>query len=509
MSMNAASGVAGMRRSGARAHERRSLVYIAVAFLIAPFGLLELRPAVIVPLFAVLSLVPCVMLVRGGASRSQTLAAAIVSAAYFLACPVAYLTTGLVRGGSFDAISTESIDLALLWSWRGYLCFLLGYLVASQFSKSSAASADIRRRYRNAHGLAMVLGISSLLATLVEVVVSRGVPFRFLSRSESGFKESSLQMMVHYPERLGFAFLFLYVTVKIAGRGSRALDWLFLFVVAAYLILAAGSGSKAIFISLILSVFLPLLLVRRRWSWRQLFGGVVVAGAVYVVFGLVSDYRVIVRMSPPADDLGVSATLEYQMEKFSEALRTTAGGIFTADGIVSPAGVEPSVSAQMISRSGSSLRSFASLLEITGGVSPQENSGNSVLTPLFAFVPRSLYSEKPHFFDSGDHAAFYYWTSGGISVSLMGSLYWAWSFPGVCIGMAILGMTLAALSRRAASSMASWPVYSGLWILIILAVADSGVTFHAIATDLVRLGLLLLILSRFVVPVLRPRARVL
>ena len=88
------------------------------------------------------------------------------------------------------------------------------------------------------------------------------------------------------------------------------------------------------------------------------------------------------------------------------------------------------------SRFAAPMFSFTNLLRFTNGHSPYEYAWESLLVPAYSILPRVLVPGKPVFFNSSRYAAEYYgWTNGGISVSLPGSLYYAWGYPGILFGM--------------------------------------------------------------------------
>ncbi len=494
--------------AGSAAPSRGQLLWVSAAFCLAPLALLPLGPHAAVWCFVFLCLAPALSLLRGSTRTHQGVAMALVGLTYLLSYPVAFLSHDAESLGSLRGLSMDSIETALVWSFRGVLCMLLAYVLVSETGLLRRARPARRGPIEDSGALSMsiALGLISAIALVVSIVANRGVPFRFLNRSDVGFQESSLQMLVHYPEKLGLVFLFLYMTLRLRGVRNLFLDWVFAATFAGYLVLAAGSGSKGIFLSILLCLGLPFLLRPLRWSPRQIVGVSIALVGTYVTFSVVSDYRTLVRLQPPSNEANVSETIEYQALKFSQAFGLTLSGL-TSSPEPTLARTSPNVSAQVIARSGSSLRSFASLLQLTEEVSPTENPVASLLAPAYAFVPRSLYAGKPHYFDSGDHARFYHWQHGGISVSLVGSLYWAWGLAGVCFGMAFVGLLLALVSRGAETASRSWPVFSGVWILLILSLADTGVTIQSTLTDLVRLGLVLWVLERVAPLILRVHAQ--
>ena len=146
-------------------------------------------------------------------------------------------------------------------------------------------------------------------------------------------------------------------------------------------------------------------------------------------------------------------------------------------------------------------------MEFTGRDPPYENALESFLVPVYSIAPRALIPEKPEFFHSGRNAREYYgWSYGGMSVTLLGSLYFAWGYVGIILGMAFIGGLLAYLVKQVRFSSIYSPNWLILFVTLFVLLMDVGVIFQAITTNIIRVTLVLWLLH-LVFPLVRANVR--
>lgn len=417
---------------------------------------------------------------------------AFVIVAYVLGFPSAALLPDLYPQ-LWGRVPSDAIEFGMRWAARGFIAFAIGYaLVENALRRRDAAPAlpigtDAEQRRYLVFVLASIGGIA-LVAWLASAALF-GLSLVFIPNTATGadtMAGSSLQVLtllsrLRYPFFLGFLLLLWW------SQTTRALTLLCvgLLLVSIIEILVAGSKEaviQLIVIGLVAMAFLPVRLRARH--------GVLVVAAVVAVYGsfsVITEYRAIMQDKRLAG-LNVQS-FPVRIESFGAAV--TASLPYAESAIRRTEVSEENV----FGRFGSGIFSFANLLRFTGQQSPHEHAWESFLIPLYSVVPRAWLPDKPEFFHSGRNAREYYgWAYGGVSVSLLGSLYFAWGYAGVVLGMACFGAALAFMigqTRMSGRYQVHWLV---LLVMLLVPMLDVGVTFQTLATNTIRVAVLLWLL---------------
>jgi hypothetical protein len=143
------------------------------------------------------------------------------------------------------------------------------------------------------------------------------------------------------------------------------------------------------------------------------------------------------------------------------------------------------------------IASFSSVLQVTNGIPPYENAVDSFLIPIYTITPRSFFPDKVQFFGSAELASQYFgWKFGGISVSLLGSFYWAWGYIGILLGMMSMGAVLAYIFGNAKNNNKNNILFQALFVPITLLLMDTGKTFQEIYFELIRITIIFIIIEK-------------
>jgi hypothetical protein len=475
-------------------------LWLPLAVALSLPGLLPLAPDQAAMLFVGLTLLPLALYVSGKLGRFDTLM--VVGLTYFSNFPLAFLTRFRTNSSWFAHLSESNVDYAMLWSYRGFACLIVGYLFSYRLFRQ-AASVEKKPRPRihpfAKHNVTFIvlLGLLTTVAGTANILLHQGAPLVFYETGlNTGTGSRTLYVAVNYLYLLGVGSLFLMATFWRRGLRMRGVTALFSLNLCLYLVIAMGSGSKGAFMSLLVALAVPVFLEKARPSAKTFVVSALTATAVYGVFAVVGAYRDLVRSLPPPEGVGAVETIRNQLTTF----RLAAGLSFdraTEELGLSPAAgyANETVADAAQQRLGSSLFEFASILQISDRISPYDNPFWTLLSPLITAVPRSLFPGKPTFFGPGDHARVYGWSYGGLSISLPGSLYWTWGIEGVCVGMGFLGLLLGYLTRRAGRRVRTAPTVGAVLVFqLILALLDTGNTIQAILATLTANAMILTLL---------------
>lgn len=72
-------------------------------------------------------------------------------------------------------------------------------------------------------------------------------------------------------------------------------------------------------------------------------------------------------------------------------------------------------------------------------------------------------------------------------MSIIGSLYWAWGYVGICLGMSLVGFLLATVKVKASYFSPQGTIYKIILLFLTLSLMDAGTIFQAIFLDSTRL----------------------
>jgi hypothetical protein len=413
--------------------------------------------------------------------------------AYALAFPLPMLFPGLYPD-LWSEVSQQTLEYGMLWAVRGFGAFALGYVLVEQFGKGARKQrhwneATYRDRIRYTVYVLTCIGWLAILAWASTTMLF-GISLVFIE-SESVPVESGagtlLQLLtllssLRYPFFLGFLILHFW------RKTDKHLVLLAAGLILVSIVEIITIGSKGSIIRGVAVFMLSLALLPIKVNPKQLATGAVAIIAVYGSFAVITEYRSIMH-----DELSAGRDVfdyKVQAESFGGALLSSLP--FSKAATERRTEVKSEV---VLSRFGAGMFSFANMMKFTGRQSPHENAWESFLIPVYSIAPRALIPEKPEFFNSGRNAREYYgWAYGGISVTLLGSLYYAWGYMGIIFGMAFLGGLFAYLAKQSRLS----GIYSPHWliflVLLMIPMLDVGQTFQAITTNLIRVAVILWLL---------------
>lgn len=462
----------------------RSLLVFLLAGISA-LSLLDLSGEVAAGLFLLVAFV-----LLGIARRSEFFlsAATLVIIAYVLAYPLEILFYDFYS--SPRPIALEGLEFSTLWALRGFCAFAVGYalvlLLTGSPKRELGRDAEwVRGRISYTVYILTAIGWLAVLSWALSVALF-GISLTFVEGagvrvdSAAGTLQQALGLVgsLRQPFLLGFLVLFCW------RMTDRHLTLLFWILVGISVVEIVTIGSKASIIRGVVIVLLAGAVLPIRLNLRQATIG---AGALLLFYGsflVITEYRALILAD---HDAGRNVfDIAVQAEAFGQALMASAP---FGDAHVDR---ETEVKAIDVFSRLSHGTTFSDLLEHTGRKSPYEHAWESFLAPVYAVAPRFLLPDKPEFFHSGRNASeFYGWKYGGISVTLLGSLYYAWGYAGIVLGMACMGGWLAFVETKARLGNMLSPHWLILLVITLLMLLDVGVTFQPILTDLVRVALIL------------------
>ncbi len=429
------------------------------------------------------------------AKRPQTMIppVAFVIVAYTLGFPVVLLWPDLYPT-IWLRVSPDALEYAMLWSVRGFGAFALGYFLVDHFGQQKKHQVFRKKNpdKNRIHYTLYILTSIGWLAILSWIVSATffGVSLTFIEGDSVGDNTvagSSLQVLTLLSS-LRYPFFFVFLLLHYGKQTDRHLKFLFVVLLFISIIEIIVIGSKASIIRGVVVVLLSLAFLPIKLNFKQVMAGGIALITVYGSFSVITEYRSIMNDKLfSGDDV---FDFSVQIESFGAAVVASLSFSDSASDRRTKVGQE-----DILSRFGAGMFSFANLMQFTGRQPPYENAWKSFLVPVYSIVPRTLLPEKPEFFHSGRNAREYYgWSYGGISVSLLGSLYFAWGYAGIIFGMAFLGGLLAYVVRQASLSN----YYSSHWlillVIVIVAMLNIGGTFHSLTTNVIRITVLLWLL---------------
>jgi len=462
----------------------RSLLALCLAG-VSTLSMLDLSGEVAAGLFLVVALVLLAISKRDGFVLS---AAMLVVVAYVLAYPLEVLFYDFYSG--WRPAPLESLAFSILWALRGFSAFAVAYaFVVLLFRNPKGALGReaewIRGRISYTVYIVTSIGWLAVISWALSVVLF-GISLTFVERnavnveSAAGTLHQALGLMSALRQPFLFGFLVLYYK-KLTDRHLTLLFWC---LVGISVVEIVTIGSKASIIRGIVVVLLVGAVLPIRLNLRQAAIG---AGAVmvfYAAFLVITEYRALILAEHDAG--GNVFDITVQVESFGRAVMASVPFVDAYEDR------ETEVKTKTVLSRLSHATTFSDLLEHTGRISPYEHAWESVFAPLYAVLPRFIVPDKPEFFHSGRNAAEYYgWRYGGISVTLLGSLYFAWGYAGIVLGMACMGGWLAFVEAKARRGNILSPHWLVLLAMTVLMLLDVGVTVQPILTDLIRVALIL------------------
>lgn len=381
-----------------------------------------------------------------------------------------------------------AMDRMMQWSLMGFLVFSMAYSIAAK-KGGKEKPVDAVHQGRNisyASFAYLALGTIALLAWLTNAIVY-GVGLTFVEGQAFDSGNETVRQILGLLANMKYAYLLGYLLLRRSGRTTRLHFWLMLATIAISVFEIMLIGAKAAIIKLMVVAILSIALGNTgRLKWSNVLAGSLAIVLALMSFSIITEYRYIVRSAVSSGQEATDVGL--RVDAFMQAIL----------GAVSDRGPQRETDvdrSDIAARFGSGAFGLGWLLEFTNGVSPYENAVSSILTPLYAFVPRALWQDKPIFFNSGRFASDYFgWKYGGISISLLGSLYFAWGYPGILIGMAVAGFGLARIiSRIEQKGFIAVNSVTCLTILM-LHLLDVGAEFQPLVVNITRALILLAVI---------------
>jgi len=138
-----------------------------------------------------------------------------------------------------------------------------------------------------------------------------------------------------------------------------------------------------------------------------------------------------------------------------------------------------------------SLYEFGSIIVMKYGSDTLQEPLATVLAPIYAFVPRDVFPDKPVYLGSGDHAREMGHAYGGASVTLVGSIYWAFGPVGVGLVMGFLGGLLGCLRVASSQGAVARYLWLGIEVFAVLRLAYAGEDIQSVLTNVTRVATML------------------
>lgn len=419
---------------------------------------------------------------------------AFVIVAYVLGFPVVMVLPDLYED-LWSRMSPFTIEFTMLWVVRGFGAFALGYVLVERFYTSTdgvlfgrEGSLGERKEYLNY--FLKAIGLLSFAAWLLTAIIF-GISLVFLEGKgvDVSSAAGSLLQILTFLSGLRYPFFFCFLMLYYWKQADKPLVFLFWGLIVISLIEIIIIGSKGVVLRILIVCLLALCYLPIKFSFKQLVLGVVAVLLVYGSFAVITEYRYIMK-----NEYRYGANVfsfDVQISSFKAAVIASLPFMRSSSDRHTEVGHE-----QVLGRFSSGMFSFANLINFTRRQPPYENALESFLVPIYSIAPRALVPDKPVFFNSGRNAREYYrWSYGGVSVTLLGSLYYAWGYFGILFGMLSSGCLLAFIVTK----VQKMGIYSMHWLILLvvllLPLLDVGVTFQAISIDFIRVIVLLWLLK--------------
>jgi|APMI01.1.fsa_nt_gi hypothetical protein len=386
---------------------------------------------------------------------------------------------------TFERLPVAAVNGMMQWALRSFLVFALAYnsVARNKPAQGAIAVGWMCREKSLASFTLLSLGLISIAAWLTSVAWL-GLGFVFIEGTGSNSGGGTPEQILFLFSEMKYPYFLGYLLLRQQHGVGKAHRLVFFMLGGVALVEIVAIGSKGAIIRLA-AIFVLALLFERAGGlgWKKIIGGLFAAAICLFSFQVITEYRQIMRdASVSGQDIGGFAV---RYEAFVESMASS----MRPDERPRQTKVDSDAVGE---RLGSGAFGLAWTIELTGGQSPYENAFHSVLAPLYAILPRVIYPDKPIFFNSGRFASEYFgWEYGGISISLLGSLYFAWGYWGMLAAMAVVGAALAALANRieryGAVAMGSIVYFT----VVTLHLLDVGMEFQPLLINMTRVFLLL------------------
>ena len=392
-----------------------------------------------------------------------------------------------------SSVRVDAQNYGMLWATRGFGAFALGYALFEWFLKGINKrdwqnESICRTNIRYTIYVLTSIGWLAILSWIASVMIF-GFSLVFIEGENSAAVDSAAGTFVQVLtllSNLRYPFFLGFLALSYWNKSGRQLNLIFSALLLICLIDIITVGSKGAVIRLVLVTFLVLTVVPFKVNFKNFSVWLLAIIAVYGSFTVISEYRSIMHSEYMAGKDVFSFTVQ------SDAFLAALGNSLSLRQMSEDEQAE--LNQAVVSRFGSGMFSFSNLMDFTGRQPPYENALKSFMVPIYSITPRSLFPEKPEFFDSGRNAQENYgWSYGGMDVTLPGSFYYAWGYAGIIFGMLFLGALLAYIALQIRLRSIYSPHWLILMVVLILPMMDVGVTFQVIITSFIRVALVLLL----------------
>lgn len=373
-----------------------------------------------------------------------------------------------------------AVEQAALWIYRGWAAFCLGYW-AVRLLKRRERRPNLPLGDRETDLLFQrLVGLTGLIGGLLILIAVHGQTFVFVATAEST-DTSTTREIIGLLQSFIYAYVFLNAlkpSLKREPLLDRSLFWAVLAVHAAYIM---GAGTKTAILAPAVAWVCGRMSRPQKGDVRMReFGLIVFGGAfVWLVASLIQAYRQEVVSLGVRPGLGLIGTLSFQMNTFaSAAVDLFTGKLTHVTGATYREG-------DLLNRF-AHLGPFARVISYTGGKPPYENVIQSFFAPIYSFIPRNLFPDKPVFMNSGEFAKLLGWQFGGYSITLPGSIYWCWGYWGIPPAMASLGALIGWCTMRARGLGSRATMFKVVLILAVVELLYADLEFQPAVTDFVR-----------------------
>lgn len=411
----------------------------------------------------------------------------VIGLLYFVALTLPYISQlfdlGLYHDSAWHLRTTWSFDLAGLWLYRGWAACCISYWILRNFV---LVRADFRHQSQLLleDRIRVTVGAIGLVAAVLFLVLTGGQAY---SHVEGLSIISTLSQIVSDLRVFATIYVFLYFHARGRGRLVKNEQYLMVAVLSALALVFGATSTKFIPMEIGAAWFLGNTTgAARRSLLRELLIASTALILVYCFFYLVTAYRTEIALQPVNPSATFSETVGMQMDAFSRAF----SGLIEGRKISSEGASD---TAAMLDRL-AHVMSLALVFETTHGVPPYEHFWETLLAPVLAFVPRDLVGDKVIFMSSGTFAQLQGWTFGGLSLTTAGSIFWAWGYGGIVLGMMLLGALLSGLYLAGLKDGPAGLIARCLMLRMVLSMLDVGVEFQPIVVGIARMFLMLLAL---------------
>lgn len=412
----------------------------------------------------------------------------VLGGVWMLAVTLPVLAPEFYKDRAWNSLSPYSLDIAALWMYRSWAAFCLAYWCAKILIRNKRKPAVGSYDQRVQLVMRRCIGCFGCVGTLIYIIFMGGHTYQILE--EAAVADSTPKQIILVFSNLSYAYVFLYFKSRDDSPFEKFDRNLLIAILSVQSIVFIGSGSKYSMMALGAAWLLGNAnSIKRPGILKELIisiGGIV---CIFAISYLVAAYRgELVSRNLPPTNASVTEVIAFQIDVMTTAVTNTLNGEEIGKGYYTE------YDSSFIFDRFAHVLTFARFMEIIRFQSPYENAYASIIAPVFAVLPRAVLPEKVHFFDSGDFAHMAGWEYGGLSISIPGSLFWAWGYLGILAGMAALGLGLSWLWSRSSGSNSIDFILRTVMFGLMITLLDVGETFQTVTVAATRLFILLIVL---------------